>query len=787
MKRIVKALCVGVVLALTVSIGFAQPASPSAAGTASTVPRLVNFSGTLKDDSGHAMSGVVGVTFNLYKDQEGGAPLWMETQNVQPDKAGRYSVMLGSASGEGLPRGIFEAGEPRWLGVQVNGQAEQPRVQLLSVPYALKAADAETIGGLPASAFARATQGSHTQANGAGPEAGTGKTVKTNSPYGTANYLPLWTSSSTIQNSNVFQSGAGNVGIGTATPGATLDVHGTGNFSGLVTFASGQTFPGTGTVTSVGTGLGLKGGPITNSGTLTIDTAVVPQLNAANTFTGNQTVSGNLSATGTVSSAGYLIGSNPFDYGSYSNKNAFLGFAGNTTMTGGSNTASGYLALVSNTTGSDNSANGLNALYWNATGNYNTAIGGEALVTNTTGSVNTGVGWLAGSAADGSNVTGSGNSFLGWDAVFSTGSLTNATAIGANAEVAASNSLVLGSIKGVNNATASTNVGIGTTAPRSTLDVDASVNNGLGPTVTLTNNGGSGQVSLDFNTYPPSGSGTYNPAARMLVADANGFTDNIYFWANKIGAPNNGLQPTFSILNGGMVGVNTTQPTQGLQVDKGNALVRGTDNFQNSGDTATLYLGDTSHFIQSTFSYGVTIGTYQQPQALNITQDNGYVGIGTASPTMLLTLLQGGGPAVADGWDVYSSRRWKTNIQTLHGALDKVSRLRGVSYDKKDSGKHEIGVIAEEVGAVVPEVVTWEKNGKDAQGVDYSRLTALLIEATKEQQAQIKKQQEQIRVQQASIARLNSQIKVIKAALKEVGGLSSEVRRAKVELPAIHQ
>jgi hypothetical protein len=50
----------------------------------------------------------------------------------------------------------------------------------------------------------------------------------------------------------------------------------------------------------------------------------------------------------------------------------------------------------------------------------------------------------------------------------------------------------------------------------------------------------------------------------------------------------------------------------------------------------------------------------------------------------------------------------------------------------KESGQHELGVIAEEVGAVVPEIVSWEENGKDALGVDYSRLTDLLIEATKE-------------------------------------------------------
>jgi hypothetical protein len=62
-------------------------------------------------------------------------------------------VMLGSTSSNGLPSDIFVAGEARWLGVQVQGQAEQPRVLQMSVPYALKAADLQTVGGLPASAF----------------------------------------------------------------------------------------------------------------------------------------------------------------------------------------------------------------------------------------------------------------------------------------------------------------------------------------------------------------------------------------------------------------------------------------------------------------------------------------------------------------------------------------------------------------------------------------------------------------------------------------------------------
>jgi hypothetical protein len=94
-----------------------------------------------------------------------------------------------------------------------------------------------------------------------------------------------------------------------------------------------------------------------------------------------------------------------------------------------------------------------------------------------------------------------------------------------------------------------------------------------------------------------------------------------------------------------------------------------------------------------------------------------------------LAVGQGQGLAVADGWGTYSSRRFKTDIHTLTGALEKVERLRGVAYTLKATGKREIGVIAEEVGAVVPEVVTYEANGIDARAVDYTRLTALSPES----------------------------------------------------------
>jgi len=263
-------------------------AQQAAAGNA-VVPMLVNYSGALTGANGKPMTGTLGVTFALYAEQEGGAPLWLETQNVQPDKNGNYSVQLGSTTSQGLPSSLFASGQARWLGVQPQGQEEQPRVLLMSVPYALKALDAETIGGKPASSFMLAPA--------AGNSSALPNSQATNiTGSGTKDYLPMFTGATTIGNSKVYQNSSGDIGIATTTPAATLDVKGTGDVrdtltlfpksthptlsvngtafevsnKGLVTFVSGQTFPGTGTVTSVGSGAGLTGGPIKTTGTLSI-------------------------------------------------------------------------------------------------------------------------------------------------------------------------------------------------------------------------------------------------------------------------------------------------------------------------------------------------------------------------------------------------------------------------------------------------------------------------------------------------------------------------------------
>jgi len=294
----------------------AQQAPP--AGSSAVVPPVVKFSGVLTDVNNKPVTGTVGVTFSLYQESEGGAPLWVETQNVTPDKTGHYSVMLGSASAQGLPGSAFASGEARWLGVQAQGQTEQPRTLLMSVPYALKALDAETVGGLPPSAFVKAAApGVASAANSNAPAAAITGT-------GTANHITKWLSATKLGNSNIFDGASGKVGIATTSPGATLDVNGS---------------------------------------------AIVRD---------NATVSGNLTATGVVTGSSYQIGSNLFAFGSFSNFNAFLGFGGNTATTGTGNTANGVAALQTNTTGSNNTASGAYALDGNS-GSNNTVIGFQAI------------------------------------------------------------------------------------------------------------------------------------------------------------------------------------------------------------------------------------------------------------------------------------------------------------------------------------------------------------------------------------------------------------------------
>lgn len=215
---------------------------------------------------------------------------------------------------------------------------------------------------------------------------------------GTADNQPLVIRTNNVEALRILAGSGttgGNVGIGTSSPSFPLDVHGDVNTS--TKYDLGGT-----------TILQTPGG-----------------LSAANTATGAFALAGN-----------NVNGGNTAD--------GYEALAAN--ATGYNNTASGSNALFFNTTGNENTASGSIALFANTTGNSNTAIGFSALGFNTTGTYNTGVGYQTGGLGPaGENITGSNNTFLGANAGPGTPTpLTNATAIGANAAVSASNAVVLG-------------------------------------------------------------------------------------------------------------------------------------------------------------------------------------------------------------------------------------------------------------------------------------------------------------------------------------------------------
>ena len=617
----------------------ARPATPLAASASTAVPALVPFSGVAVDAAGKPLGEAGSITFQVFKDEHGGEPLWAETQTVALDLAGRYTVRLGASSANGIPTDLFQTGEARWLEVQIAGQAPGARILLVSVPYAMKAADAATLGGLPASAFARAWVEGRTA--GMSPQ---------DASAGTSNFVPKFSGVSSFVNSQIFDNGA-NVGIGTATPTAKLHVNGKAQISGSLTvtggasvggqlalppvgtatasfgqpsqslllvssafnsatqaavspryewvvdpqlnntasptailnlfssttsaiptptglyinsngfihFAPGQIFPGasgTGTITGVKAGTGLIGGGTTGGVTLSLDTTKVPLLVGNNAFTGA------LSTTAGVNAGSYSLNGTLFSYGGV-NGNAFLGFAGSGGEgTGGSNTAAGTSSMSSLTSGTSNSALGFASLHYDTTGSSNTAMGALALEFNAGGNNNT----AFGGAALVNNRSGSQNTAIGEGAGPDSASpgLVRATAVGANAAVSQNDSLVLGQTTAGSPGASYVNVGVGTATPATTMEIAVNAEDKLGPTLTLSNPGGTSgapgyhpaAASIDFKTYLHA-STAHTPTSRIEAIDEN-YGNLLSFFTKEYGSDSNTLQDVMDLdadSNGGEVSI----------------------------------------------------------------------------------------------------------------------------------------------------------------------------------------------------------------------------------------
>jgi len=241
---------------------------------------------------------------------------------------------------------------------------------------------------------------------------------------------------------------------------------------------------------------------------------------------------------------------------------AFGSFALDNAVGDSQNSAFGAFVLGNNNGGESNSGLGYNALNANSTGSNNTAMGVDALQINTTGANNTAVGFNAFATIN----QGSNNTGIGVDTATTSTLTSNATAVGYKATVGASNCVVLGSVNGINGATSSVNVGIGTISPTTALEVvDTNVVTSatVEGTINVMTNGpqaidAGGSVTLG-GTFTDAGT-TFRTFGSIEARKANATTNSssgyLILKTNNAGT----LGERMRITNAGDVGIGTVAP-----------------------------------------------------------------------------------------------------------------------------------------------------------------------------------------------------------------------------------
>jgi hypothetical protein len=138
---------IAVVCAL--SPALAQPAgqTTSSVAHAQALPARIPIEVDLQTAGGLRHADGVTVVVSLYAQRDSTDALWTEEQDVRPDDGGRVKLLAGASTDAGIPQQLFQSADARWLGIAVKGETEQPRIMVMSMPYAVEAQNAETVGG----------------------------------------------------------------------------------------------------------------------------------------------------------------------------------------------------------------------------------------------------------------------------------------------------------------------------------------------------------------------------------------------------------------------------------------------------------------------------------------------------------------------------------------------------------------------------------------------------------------------------------------------------------------
>lgn len=490
-----------------------------------------------------------------------------------------------------------------------------------------------------------------------------------------------------------------------------------------------------------------------------------------NTADGFQALYANTTGADNTANGAYALSSNTI--GNYNTATGASSLASNTTgryntangvqalsanTTGDYNIAIGHQTLFSNTTGERNNATGIQALTYNTTGNSNNAVGLQALYANTTGDNNTAIGESA--LID--NTLGNNNTALGYLANVASNALENTTAIGTRAYVSQNNSLVLGSINGVNGATANTNVGIGTTAPQTLLHI-----NGTTPNLRVT--GGSNDMS-SLELYEVTSGTNYG-----FELEYNGTDDNLYLWSRAF-TGNEAVRTTWK--KDGNVGIGTTAPAHKLDVTGSSPRIGSFNNTAVSLDYYGVYgsCNNTAYYGLGVYGIGGYVGVMGEATLAGTGTRYGLYGIASGGATNNWAVYASGSAYATGTWQT-SDEKFKENILPLKGAMEKLNLLEPRSYTFKTDeysymglpAELQYGFLAQDIEKVFPELVrnieqpvdsnSKEKGMIQFKGINYTELIPVMISALQEQHQlneELKKQNEQ---QQKQIDELKSKLK----------------------------